>query len=738
MPTESIQGVVEDIIYRNADNGWTVLSITVNSGKPGYSGDETTVVGKFPELQPGETVRFTGSWTVHKEYGEQFKADSMHLVTTTQESVETILASGMIEGIGRQTAMQIIKHFGTNAIDILDESPERIHEVSSIPTKRARIIAQSWAEQRQSRKALMFLQNYGITAALAHRIYEAYGDDTIKQVQDDPYKMALDIEGFDFKTADQIARALGHSSESMQRAKAGVLFALTTLSGEGHVYAPRPLLIEKMTGLLDISEAVSDSAITTLLRNKEIVSIKSKSGPSGNLEVIYSLAMFDDETGVAEKLKAIVVTKALPSKSKKAKVPEWPEFFDKLAAEDKVSLSAQQQDAVRAAVENKMSVLTGGPGTGKTTTLRAVIRALDVMKANYHLASPTGRAARRLNEATQRPAKTIHRLLGYSEEGGFACDESNPLEGDVVIVDEASMLDLGLFARLLDAMPATMRLMLVGDVDQLPSVGAGDVLRDVIASGLAHVTRLEAIFRQSSDSHVALNAHRINHGEMPDLSNASRDFFMFGVTEGEGGSVLDLVVDVVKNRIPGKFNLDPLNDVQVLAPMYKGDVGIHALNEALQAVLNPSGLNADHRIGERAFRVGDKVIQTRNNYEKDVYNGDIGRILSIDPVEQEIEIDMDGRIVTYAYKETGDLFHAYAISVHRSQGSEYPAVVIPTVPQFGRMLQRNLLYTAITRAKRLVVLVGSRKAIQMAVENDRVAHRYSGLVWHIQNSPEMP
>ncbi|HLY25366.1 MAG TPA: ATP-dependent RecD-like DNA helicase [Aggregatilineales bacterium] len=735
MPSETIEGVVEAIIFRNDDSGWTVLSLAVNSGRS-VQADETVVVGKFTELQPGETVRFSGSWTVHKEYGEQFKADSMHLVTTTQESVETILSSGIIEGIGRQTAMQILKHFGTNAIDILDADPERIHEVNSIPTKRATIIATSWAEQRGSRTAMVFLQKYGITAALAHRIYETYGDETIKTIQDDPYKLALDIEGFDFKAADQIARGLGLSPESLQRAKAGVLFALTTLSSEGHVYSPRPLLIEKTASLLDIPEEVSDSAISALLRNREVISIKSKSGPSGNIEVIYSLAMFDDETGVAEQLKALAATKS-PTK-KKAKVPDWPVFFEKLAKDDKVTLSAQQQDAVRAAVEHKLSVLTGGPGTGKTTTLRAVIQALDVMHAEYLLASPTGRAARRLNEATQRPASTIHRLLGYSEEGGFAYDESNPLDGDVVIVDEASMLDLGLFARLLDAMPPTMRLMLVGDVDQLPSVGAGDVLRDVIASGLAHVTRLDFIFRQSSDSHVALNAHRINKGEMPDLSNASSDFFMFGVPEGEGGSVLDLVVDVVRNRIPTKFGLDPLNDVQVLAPMYKGDVGIHALNERLQAVLNPVGRNVDHRIGERTFRIGDKVIQTRNNYEKDVYNGDIGRILGIDPVEQEIEIDMDGRIVTYAWKETADLFHAFAISVHRSQGSEYPAVVIPTVPQFARMLQRNLLYTAITRAKKLVVLVGSRRAIQMAVENDRVAHRYSGLVWHIQHSPDMP
>ncbi len=736
MQQEAIEGVIEDIIFHNPETGWTVLSLVPGGADASRFDDEVVVVGKMLELQPGETVRFTGSWTVHKDYGQQFKANSVHLVTSTVDSVQNYLASGLIEGIGKQTAKQILDHFGANAMDILDSTPSRINEVPGIPKNRAKIIAESWEEQRHSRKVMLFLQNYGITAGLAHQIYDTYGENTIQEIEADPYRLAVDIEGVTFKTVDQIARTMGLANDAVQRVRAGILYALNTLTMDGHVYAPRPMVIERTGELIDVSPELCETAISSLLKQEDIFSIKRKNGPSGNLEALYLRSMWENEVSAAEKL--LAMTKAKGASLKKVKTFDWDTYFKKLADTSKVQLTDQQQDAVRAALTNKLCVLTGGPGTGKTTTLRAVIRALDTIDAKYLLASPTGRAARRLSDATERPARTIHRLLGFSPDNGFLHDESIPLEADVVIVDEASMLDLDLFAHLLDAMTEKMHLVLVGDVDQLPSVGAGDVLRDVINSGLAHVTRLDVIFRQASDSHVVLNAHRINKGEMPDLSNNSSDFFMFSVPDGEPETTADLLVDVVQNRIPTKFGLDPLNDVQVLAPMYKGETGIHTLNERLQFVLNPSGLNGEHQIGGHKFRMGDKVIQTRNNYEKEVYNGDIGRILSIDPVEQNMEIDMDGRIVTYGWKETGDLFHAFAISIHRSQGSEYPAVVIPLVPQFARMLQRNLLYTAITRAKRLVVLVGTRRAIQMAVDNDRVAHRFSGLVWRIKNAPEMP
>ncbi|MEP7286705.1 MAG: ATP-dependent RecD-like DNA helicase [Chloroflexota bacterium] len=733
MQRETIEGVVEEIIYYSAESGYTVLSLQLTIAIP--QTDEVVVVGKLLELQPGETVRFTGSWTVHKDYGQQFKAEAMHLITTSKDSVESYLASGLIDGIDKRTARRILDFFGANAIDILDSQPSRIGEVPGINTTRAKMIAASWSEQRRSRKVMLFLQNYGITAGLAHKIFETYGDDTIKEVEKNPYQLAVDIEGVGFKVADEIAQAMGLANDSPPRVRAGILYALNTLGTEGNVYGPRPLVIEKTCELLGVTPDLCEAAITALKRQKDIYAVKKKNGPSGNIEALYLPKMFDNEQSVAEKLRAIAAGKA--STLKKVKTFDWNAFFEKLATTSKVVLTTQQQEAVHATLSNKICVLTGGPGTGKTTTLRTVIRALDAIEANYVLASPTGRAARRLNEATDRPARTIHRLLGYSVDGGFINDESNPLDGDIVIIDEASMLDLELFARLLDAMTEKMHLMLVGDVDQLPSVGAGDVLHDVIDSGLAHVTRLDEVFRQASDSHVTVNAHRINRGEMPDLSNSSRDFFLFNVAEGE--AALDLLVDVVSKRIPTKFNLDPLNDVQVLAPMYKGEIGITALNDRLQAVLNPLDRNVEHVIAGRKFRMGDKVIQTRNNYEKDVYNGDIGRITEIDPVKQVLEIDFDGRLlVEYDWKEAGDLFHAFAISIHRSQGSEYPAVVIPVMVQHSRMLQRNLIYTAITRAKQLVVLVGTRRAIQMAVDNDRVAHRYSGLVWQIQNPPNLP
>ncbi len=728
MPQETIEGVIEDIIFYNPDTGYTVLSLVPQGANSVQYNDEITVVGKLLELQPGETVRFTGSWTVHKEYGEQFRADAMHLVTATNASLERYLASGLIEGVGRQTAQQILDHFGEKAMDILDQDPSKIQDVPGIKPNRAKQIADSWAEQRKSRQALIFLQNHGITAALAHKIYEVYGDDTIKELEKDPYQLAVDVEGFGFKAADEIGQAMGKPNDAPERVRAGILFALATLGNDGHVYAPRPMVVDKAVALLGVPSELCDNAITALLKKKLVAHVKKMAAPEGPVEAVYTHEMYDNETRVAAFLHEMIADKT--TTLEKAKSLDWTAFFRKQAKKGQVALTDQQKDAVKAALTNKISILTGGPGTGKTTTLRAVIRALDSIEANYVLASPTGRAARRLSDAAGHPASTIHRLLGYSVDGEFFNDRGNPLETDMVVVDEASMLDLGLFTHLLDAMTSNMHLMLVGDVDQLPSVGAGDVLRDVIGSGLAHVTRLDAIFRQANDSLIVVNAHNVNQGKMPDLTNNSSDFFMFGVPDANPGSVVDLLVDVVRNRIPNKFGLDPLNDVQVLAPMYKGDVGIHALNERLQAVLNPT--TNEQQISGRTFRIGDKVIQTRNNYEKDVYNGDIGRIVSIDVINQEMDVNIEGRVVTYSWKETGDLYHAFAISIHRSQGGEYPAAVIPVVPQHARMLQRNLLYTAITRAKKLVVLVGTRRAIQMAVENDRVARRYSGLMSHLE------
>ncbi|MBX3081236.1 MAG: ATP-dependent RecD-like DNA helicase [Anaerolineae bacterium] len=723
---ETIEGVVEDIIYYNEENGYTVLSLTPTKAQPKSESEEIVVVGKTLELHPGESIRVRGDWAVHKEYGQQFKADTIQVVMESAEDVRKYLASGLIPGIGKEMANRIVKHFGAKAVDILDANPERMAEVPEMTPKRATVLANAWMEARGKRRVFMFLQNYGFTPAQAEQIYNLYGDDSIDQVNTDPYQLAIDIEGVGFKLVDQIASNVGIRSDAPERVIGGVIYALGQLTtSDGHTYAPRGLVVDKASELLGIDRDTCDKAVTSALRREQLVRTKRPLNTTGEAEALYLPAVYKREKACVEIL--LNMKRDPASRLKKVKTFKWDAFFSKLGSRNGVVLSEQQQAAVHAALNNKISVLTGGPGTGKTTTLRAVIEALETIKAKYALASPTGRAARRLNEATGREASTLHRLLGYTVDGSFVYDSENPLEIDMLVIDETSMVDLDLFSHVLEALPSGVHLLLVGDVDQLPSVGAGNVLHDIIDSGVAFVTRLDAIFRQANDSLIVVNAHRVNHGEMPDLTNTSSDFFMFGGSEGDSVGTLDLLIDVVRNRIPRKFGFDPLTDVQVLAPMYKGEVGIHTLNERLQDVLNPAANTDSFTAAGKTFRIGDKVIQTRNNYELEVYNGDIGRVLNVDSTAQTLDINMDGRIVTYKFGDANDLFLAYAISIHRSQGGEYPAVVIPVVTQHYRMLQRKLIYTAITRAKKLVVLVGQRRAIQIAVENANTLPRYSGL-----------
>jgi len=748
MQRESLEGVVERITYYSDETGYTVLQLRPNH--PTRDDLLLTVVGVLPEVQPGESVRVTGLWTTHSEYGKQFRAESIQqMAPATLEGLERYLGSGLIKGVRERTAQKIVKHFGMYTMEILDQNPDRLFEVPGVGRHKATLIINAWAEQKKIKEVMLFLQSHRVSTALAVKIYKHYGDNAIAQVQADPYQLARDVYGIGFKTADQIARNMGLPTDSPQRIAAGVVYALQELNDDGHVYAPRAVTVEMAAQLLEVPAEACDSAVDQLVRTGQImveelpadpcdesVGAGFKPAPTNspatateNIEALYLPSMFYSEKGAARRVLNMVTTPA--SRLWMAQKIDWAAFFARLSREDQVNLTDQQQEAVRAAFSHKVSILTGGPGTGKTTTLRAVIRALESVNAKYALASPTGRAAKRLSEATGRPAKTIHRLLGYSPREGFGFNEDNPLDVDMLIVDEVSMLDLVLSYNLLKALAPETHLMLVGDVDQLPSVGAGDVLRDLIRSGKPHVTRLAVIFRQAGGSLIISNAHKVNQGAMPDLSNQGNDFFLFGAEEPD--EVADLVVDVVQNRIPRKFGLHPLDDVQVLAPMYRGKAGVQVLNERLQEALNPPGRMAERRIGGRTFRVGDKVMQTRNNYDKDVYNGDIGRIYSINFEEQTMQIMVDGRLVTYDWGDADELLHAFAASVHRSQGTEYPAVVIPLVTQHYMMLQRNLLYTAITRAKRLVVLVGSRKAIGIAVKNDKVARRYSGLCWRLTN-----
>ena len=730
--SDTLSGTVERITFYNPETNYCVLRLRPEQPPLGRN-PLVTVVGEMPELQPGESVRLQGRWETHPKHGRQFRAEVVTRVRpATVEAIQRYLGSGLIKGIGPVTAQRIVEHFGEQTLDVLDRTPKRVLEVPGVGKHRARLIAEAWAEQQAIKEVMLFLQGHGVSTSLAIKIYKHYGDEAIEIVSRDPYRLATDIFGIGFLTADKIAQNLGLAPDSPQRIAAGVLYVLNTATDNGHVFLPRDVLVEQAAEALAVPPDAVEEGVERLAQRGD-VRIEQVPIADGfeQVEGVYLPPLYHSERGAATRLREMTATPA--SRLADLRRADWGRLLGDVAAHAGVQLTEQQQEAVRAALTHKVSVLTGGPGTGKTTTLRTVIAVLRRTGHRFMLASPTGRAAKRLSEATGEPARTIHRMLGYKPaERGFLHNAENPLQTDMVIVDEASMIDLVLFYNLLKAIPPQTHLLLVGDVDQLPSVGAGSVLHDVIRGGVGPVTRLDVIFRQAEHSLIIANAHRINHGELPDLSNQADDFFFFPAEEPQAAA--DMLIDVVVNRIPRRFGLDPLRDVQVLAPMYRGPVGVNALNEVLQAELNPNprGRKIERRLFGRLFRVGDKVIQMRNNYDKDVYNGDIGRVHALDIANQTLTVAMDARFVQYDWAEADELTHAYCISVHRAQGSEYPCVVVPLVTQHYMMLQRNLLYTAITRARRLVVLVGSRRAVAIAVRNNRVAHRWSGLAWRLR------
>jgi len=733
--SDQLHGTVERITYYNEETGYSVIRLHVAGRASGR--DLVTIVGNLPEVQPGESLRLEGTWTTHQQYGRQFRAERcVQVLPATVEGIKRYLGSGLVKGVGPVTATRIVQRFGADTLHVLDEKPQRLREALGVGPKRAAAIAKAWEEQKHIREVMLFLQSHGVTTGLAVKIYKTYGDDALQVVQEDPYRLARDIWGVGFKTADKIARDLGLPPDAPSRVQAGVAHALSQLADEGHVYAPEPELMSEATRLLEVDPELVSEAIEALdvdeVVRRETLAYPLPSPPPGGKEgghtlreeqAVYLAPFYYGEVGVTRRLQALVespTTRLYPFRS-----IDWDALLAQVTRGSAIELSPEQREAVRAALTHKVTVLTGGPGTGKTVTVRTVIGALEALRHRYALCAPTGRAAKRLAEATGHPAKTVHRLLEYSPQEGFRRNEENPLEVDCLIVDEASMLDLLLTNHLLKAVDPAAHLLCVGDVDQLPSVGAGDVLRDVIGSGRASVVRLETIFRQAADSGIVVNAHRINRGQMPVL-NQFGDFFFFSKEDPQEAA--DLLVDIVQRRIPLKFGLDPVDEVQVLAPMYRGACGVASLNARLQEALNPAlSHKAERRLGGRAFRVGDKVMQVRNNYERDVYNGDIGRVVGIDPVEQTLTVRIDGRPVIYDWGEADELVHAFAVSVHKSQGSEYPAVVMPMLTQHYMMLQRNLLYTAITRARQLVVLVGTRRAIGIAVHNAKVRERHSGL-----------
>ncbi len=724
---QTLRGTVERVTFHNEETGWSVVRLRPESKVPArYTNREglVTAVGVMPDVQPGAMLELRGSWDTHGKFGEQFKAtQAIKTIPATRQGLEQYLI-GHIKGIGPKTARKITNRFGDKTREVLDNNPDRLSEIPGIKPHLVKRITAAWREDIQNREVSVFLQGHGITSNLASKIYKEYGADAIAIVQENPYRLARDIWGVGFRTADRIAQALGMGHNAPKRIEAGLAYALQQAAArEGHTYLPRAELVELCAELLNIEVSPVESAIERACKAgfifQDWLKVDDSETPE-DIEALYLRTYYFAEKDTAYRLRTMLHTSA--SRLAKLRDADMDALQARLAAEgDIVALTAQQQDAVHAALTHKLSILTGGPGTGKTVSLRATIRALELHGHKFKLASPTGRAAKRLSQATGHKAQTIHRLLGYTAEG-FEHNEGNPLDTDLVVIDEASMLDLRLANDLIKAIKPNTHLLLVGDVDQLPSVGAGDVLRDIIKSGIAHVTRLDAIFRQEAGSFIVSNAHRINHGQEP-VYKGSNDFYFFGV---EPDQVTHWVVDIVKNRIPNNFGIHS-EDVQVLAPMYRGAAGVNAINEALQAALNPPG-NAEKNLGGQVFRVGDRLMQVRNNYEKKVFNGDIGQLHSIDFNNQILRVAFDEeRFVDYDFSEFDELVHAFAISVHKSQGSEYPAVVIPLVTAHYVMLQRNLLYTAVTRAEKLVVLVGMRQAIHIAVQNNKIAQRHSGL-----------
>jgi len=715
---DSLEGTLERIVYCNEENAWSVVRLSL----PGNV--TATAVGNLLGLQPGENLRLFGRWVDDRRFGRQFAVESCVTVApSTLVGIEKYLGSGLVQGIGKVMAGRLVRHFGLDTLEVIEHHGERLTEVEGIGKVRSRRILGAWAEQRAIKDVMVFLQAHGVSTGFAAKIFKRYGARAIAVVRENPYRLAAEIHGIGFKTADRIAAALGVEPGSSFRAEAGLLHMLEAQSEEGHTYCPRRLLLEQTAALLGVDEALLQPVHDALAAGGQVVVEPLADGGVA----VLTRSLHAAEVGAARLLAVLLHGPAAPLAIDVERAIAWYE------QQQGIELAARQREAVCRAVQGKVLVVTGGPGTGKTTIVDAIIRILERKGRRILLAAPTGRAARRLTETTGRPARTIHRLLEFSpRQMAFARDAEHPLQADLLIVDECSMVDTPLFCHLLAAVPPGCQLLLVGDVDQLPSVGPGRVLADVIGSGVVEVVTLDEIFRQSSASRIVTNAHRIHRGEMPLLAEERAAFSaggspgdFFFVEREEPEEVLAVIKELVARRIHRRFGLDPINDVQVLTPMHRGTLGAANLNAELQALLNPEGRQLVR--GSRLFRVGDKVIQHRNNYDLEVFNGDIGRVLAIDEEARQMQVGFEERTVCYDTDELDELSLAYACSVHKSQGSEYPAVVMPLHGQHYVMLQRNLLYTAITRAKRLVVLVGTRRALAQCVRNGRVADRFTRL-----------
>lgn len=708
---EHLGGLIERVTFHNAESGFCVLRVKVRGRR-----ELATVVGHAALVSAGEAVQATGTWINDREHGLQFRADFLKSsAPTTLEGIEKYLASGMIKGVGPVYAKKLVAAFGDKVFDVIEATPDRLREVGGVGPVRAKRIVAGWAEQKAVREIMLFLHAHGVSTARAVRIYKSYGPDAVQVITEDPYRLARDIRGIGFKTADQIAAKLGFEKTAPVRLHAGIAYALTTAMDEGHCGLPAEQLIELASELLDAPRPLIEAALDGELMTGDVVADRIEGEAC-----IFLTGLYKAEGSVAERLKRL-----------SSGPPPWPEIdTDKalpwVQARTGLTLAPSQQAALAQALRSKVLVITGGPGVGKTTLVNSILRVLAAKDVRILLGAPTGRAAKRMAETTGLEAKTLHRLLEIDPaHGGFKRDADNPLDCDLLVVDETSMVDIMMMNAILKALPPSAALLLVGDVDQLPSVGPGQVLADIIASGAVPVVRLTEVFRQAASSRIITNAHRINKGEMPDVTADPASDFHF-IEGNEPEEVVPKLLRLVSRQLPSRFGFDPRRDIQVLCPLNRGGLGARTLNIELQAVLNPPGPIRVERFGW-TFSPGDKVMQTANDYEKEVYNGDLGLVASIDEDERELVVDFDGREVVYDFGELDALSLAYATTVHKSQGSEYPVVVLVLSTKHYAMLERRNVYTGLTRGKRLVVVIGSRKAISIAVRGKPGYRRWSKL-----------
>ena len=718
-PPESLSGLIDRVTFFNEENGFAILKLNVKGHR-----QEVTVVGSLPAVNPGEWLTAEGHWVQDREFGRQFRATLLNSTApTTREGIEKYLGSGMVRGIGPVYAKKLVAKFGEKIFDIIESTSARLEEVEGIGPERRRRIKVAWAEQKLIREIMVFLHSNGVSTSRAVRIYKTYGERAIEEVRANPYCLSRDIMGIGFKTADQVAQKMGIPHDSVLRAVAGLRHVLLEATNAGHCALPVDLLLDQATQLLQVNRAIVETALQRTLGEQEL----AREQVEGEA-LIYLPWLRVAEERVAARTKALCSGPSNYPAIDFAKALQW--YQQKTGK----TLAPSQTEALKHALCTRMLIVTGGPGVGKTTLVHAILKILHAKKVRFQLCAPTGRAARRLNEATGFEAKTIHRLLEVQRGKGFKRNEDNPLVCDLLVVDETSMVDLPLMHHLLRALPVHASLLLVGDVDQLPSVGPGMVLRDLIDSGLPRVVRLTEIFRQADNSRIVTSAHKIREGLLPELSADGKASDFYFVHRDEPERIVETLLNLLKQRIPDKFQFDPVLDVQVLAPMNRGSLGVHELNVRLQNELNPlrSEEPSVEKFGSQ-FRLRDKVIQTENDYDKDVFNGDIGQVTKIDPIEKQLTVRFDQREVSYEFGELDELALAYAITIHKSQGSEFPAVVLPIATQQYALLQRNLLYTAVTRGKRLVVIVGQEKALSIAVRNNRTERRFSGLLARLRS-----